>query len=189
MSKDKRRTHSTIDLLPKELQRIITCMVVDNAWPSDWLGETKGKPTYDDIVEYCRLSGHTVSRSAIGRHAKQLRTLSRMKTMGLITREAMDNLTEEKTSQTQKAVAEMITAIIIETIADNDSFTAKDITNLAKAIKDCTAVAIQSDKYTRGQIEKKIEAAEKEVTEIGKRKKIAPETLQAIKEQIYGIRS
>lgn len=156
-----RRTHSSIDKLPQGLQQTLTRMVCDNEWPDDFKGPRshEGNPRYDDMVAYCGQKGHRISASAIGRFGMRMRTLSRMKNAGLITREVMADLNDERASQTQKAVAEMITATMIEFVSDNENFTAKQIRDIAKAVKDCTAVAISSDKYVREQLGKKVKAA------------------------------
>jgi len=158
----KRRTHSTIDTLPAALRETLTAMLVDNQWPEDFLNRdllTAGNPRYEDLVEYCRQRGHVVSLSSVGRWAMRLRTIARMKQAGLITREIMQDLNNEKASQTQKAAAEMITAVAIEYVSEHESFGADEIRDVAKAMKDCAAVAINSDKYVREQISAKVKAA------------------------------
>lgn len=158
----KRRTHSTIDTLPAALRDTLTDMLVDNQWPEDFLNRdilTAGNPRYEDLVEYCRQKGYVVSSSSVGRWAMRLRTIARMKQAGLITREVMKDISEEKASQTQKAVAEMITAVAIEFVSDHDALDAEQIRDVAKAMKDCTAIAISSDKYVREQIGQKVKAA------------------------------
>ena len=106
----KRRTHSVIDRLPEDLRDVLMRMAVDNVWPDDWLGPTKGKPTYDDMVLYCSTQDCVVSRSAIGRWAKRMQVYERMKTAGAIARDVMKGLSDENATQTQKAAAEIITA-------------------------------------------------------------------------------
>ncbi|MGD0077045.1 MAG: phage protein Gp27 family protein [Sedimentisphaerales bacterium] len=155
----QRRTHSSLDKLPASLKDELIRMLVDNEYPIEFAGDKTGKPKYEDIVAYCKQRGHIVSRSAVGRFGMTMRTISRMKQAGLITREVMKGLTDEKASATQKAVAEMVTAVGIEFISSNETFTAKEISEVAKAIKDCAAVAIASDKYTREQLTKKVAAA------------------------------
>lgn len=157
----KRRSHSSIDSLPKTLRDALTRMLVDSEYPDDFKGNRKGKPEYKDLVSYCAQHGHKVSLSAIGRFGMRMRTLSRMKQAGVISRQVMEGLTDEKASTTQKAVAEMITAITIEFVSSNDDFTTKQIAEVAKAMKDCTAIAIKSDEYTRTRVTKKVEAAAK----------------------------
>lgn len=186
MGKDH-RVHSTIDQLPDDLRDALTRMIVDNQWPADFPKHIKGKPRYDDLVEYCKLKGRQVSRSAAARFGMRMRTLTRMKNAGLIVRDVMANLDAEKASATQKAVAEMITAQTIEFIADNENLDAKEILNIARAIKDCTQVSINADKYIREQLTKKVEEANKAITDIARKKKIDPEVLKQIREQVYGI--
>ena len=194
----KRRTHSSIDRLPRALKDTLTRMLVDNEWPEDFPAnkgfgfqggteQASGSPRYEDLVVYCAHKGHKVSLSAVGRFGMRMRTLARMKQAGAITREVMADLSDEQASQTQKAVADMITAVTIEFVSEKENFSATDIRDVAKAMKDCTAIAIHSDKYVREQIEKKAAEADKQITAIAGKKKIDPETLKAIREQVYGI--
>jgi len=156
-----RRTHSSIDKLPGDLRDALMRMIVDGCWPADMkpTDDYDGKPRYEDMVAYCTLHGCVVSSSSIGRWAARLRTITRMRQAGIITRDVMKDLTDEKASATQKAVAEMITAVTVEFISKQDDYSAKEICDVAKAMKDCTAIAINSDKYTREQYAKKIAVA------------------------------
>jgi len=185
MSKD-RRTHSTIDKLPAGLRETLIRMIVDNEWPADYPGVRDGTPTYEDLVSYCVCQGHSVSLSAIGRFGMRMRTLARMKNAGVIVRDVMKDLTAEKASATQKAVSEIITAQIIE-FASEQNLTAKEIQNIARAVKDCTQVSINADKYICEQIAKKAKEADRQITTLAKKKKISPEVLKQIREQVYGI--
>lgn len=184
----KRRTHSTIDKLPKPLRQTLTAMAVDNLWPDSFprISDTPGTPTYDDMVAFCKHKGFDVSRSAVGRFAKQLQVFERMKTAGVIARDVMTGLTDEDATKTQKAAAEIITAQIID-LASSEDMSAKDIKNIATAIRDCTQVAMKADTYIREQTKEKVKKAEKQITAIAKKKKIDPETLKAIRQQVYGI--
>lgn len=179
MSKD-RRTHSTIDKLPAKLRDVLIRMLVDDVWPADFMGEPKGKPRYEDLVLYCNQKGFTVSESAIGRFGMRMRTLASMKNAGVIARDVMKDLTAEKASATQKAVAEIITAKIIE-FASEQNLTAKEIQNIARAVKDCTRVSIDADKYIREQLTEKIKAAakstKKKLTKAGVNRKIVQEII------------
>jgi hypothetical protein len=185
---NNRRTHSVLDQLPAALRVTITSMVTDDQWPADFKGQRyDGRPRYEDVVAYCRQFGFEVSKSAVGRWAKRLRMLSKMKTAGMIARDVMSDLTAEKASATQKAAAEMITAHIIEFAAENADLSSRQIKEVAQAVRECTAVSINADKYIHDQLNAKAQKAEQEISKIAKKKKIDPETLKAIREQIYGI--
>lgn len=155
----QRRTHSSLDKLPVSLRDDLIRMLVDNEYPIEFQGDKSGKPKYEDLVAYCIQRGHKVSLSAVGRFAMRMRTISRMKQAGVITREVMKDLTNEKASATQKAVAEMITAVGIEFISSREDFEADEIRDISKAIKDCAAVAINADKYIREQLTAKVKTA------------------------------
>jgi len=195
----RRRTHSSIDKLPAKLRDALTRMLVDNEWPDDFplkaaFGfkgtDTKttmiGTPRYEDLVTYCKHKGFTVSLSAIGRFGMRMRNLARMKNAGVIVRDVMADLTAEKASATQKAVAEIITAQVIE-FASESNLSAKEIQNVARAVRDCTAVSINADKYIRDQIKEKAARADKAISTLAKKKKIGPDVLKKIREEIYGI--
>jgi len=157
-----RRVHNSIDRLPADLRDILTRMVVDNEWPADYPGEHhEGNPRYEDIVFYCNIKGFAVSKSAIGRFGMQMRTISRMKSAGLMARETMANLTNENASKTQKAAAEMATALALEFMASHDDFTSKQLKEVSQAIRDQAAVSIKADQYIREQLKEKIATAAK----------------------------
>ena len=185
-----RRVHTSIDLLPTDLRSTLTAMVVDAQWPEDWpadtLGETQGKPIYLDLVHYAAHKGHTLSLSAVGRWAKTLLVFEKFKTTGAIAREICKGMSDEKASATQKAAAEIITAQVID-LASGEDLTSKQIREVATAIRDCTSVAMQADQYIRKQLAEKAKTADVAIAAIVKKKRIDPETLKLIREQIYGI--
>ncbi|MCK4958946.1 MAG: DUF3486 family protein [Planctomycetes bacterium] len=184
---DKRRVHSSIDRLPAHLQDSLRRMIVDNEYPYDFAGQQDGTPRYEDLVDYCRHQGHKISPSAIGRYGKRMRTLARMKQAGMITREVMSDLTEEKASQTQKAVAEMITAVVIDYVSGTDNITPKQIKDLACTVKDCTAIAIKSDQYVREQLETKAEVAAESTKEKLKKAGVDNKLIQEIVDEHLGV--
>jgi len=172
-------------------------MIVDNEWPADFPkraafgfkgeeSELTGNPRYEDLVAYCQFKGHKISLSAIGRFGMRMRNFARMKNAGVIVRDVTKDLTAENASATQKAVAEIITAQIIEAAVE-EKLTSKEIMNLARAVKDCTIVSINADKYIREQLTVKVKAAEQKINEIGTKKNIDPEVLKKIREEVYGI--
>lgn len=183
----KRRTHSLVDKLPAALRDAVTRMLVDNEWPADFPTDHTGTPKHEDCVLYCVTQGYALSMSSIGRYAARMKLLARMKQAGVIVRDVMKDLTREKASETQKAVAEMITAQTIDFISSQDGISAKEIMEVSRAIKDCTQVSINADKYIREQLGQKAEAAVEKIVEIGKKKNLDSRTLKMIREQIYGI--
>ena len=152
----------------------------------NFTGKKGGKPRYIDLERYCKQQGHIVSKSAVGRFGKRMRILAKMKETGLIVRSVMEGLSEENTSQTQKAVAELLTARAIELAAADKGMSAKQLKETAQAIRDCANISIKADQYRQQQIRQKAAEATKNIESLGK-KKISPETLKMIREQIYGI--
>ncbi len=157
----KRRSHSSIDNLPEPLRDTLTRMVIDGLWPDDCPGDHEGKPTYDNMVEYCVLQGRSVSSSAMGRWAKGLRVIEKMTTAGLIVRKTMGNMTGEDAPKTQKAAAEYMGAIILDFMVSREDYTSKQIKEVSQAIRDCAQVSINADKYIRQAIAEKVAKAAK----------------------------
>ncbi len=187
MFESKRRTHSTIDLLPKELVDALRGMVVDNEWPDDYQGEKIGKPSYADMQRYVAQKGGAISVAAIGRFARRMRTISQMSAAALQVRDVMNSLSGEKVSATQKAAAEMLTAHILEYLTGNSELTSEDIRDVALALKTSTSVVLKADEYMRLRLAEKSAAMKHDVGAIKPKKMISRETLQTIREQVYGI--
>ncbi|HAL45478.1 MAG TPA: hypothetical protein DCP47_06150 [Phycisphaerales bacterium] len=181
-----RRTHSSIDTLPAALQKALEAMLVDNQWPADYAAKKTGKPKYGDLERYCRQHNFEISKSAIGRFGLRMRTLAKMKEAGLIVRSVFDGLDAEHASQTQKAVAELLTARAIELAAEK-SLNSKQIREVAGAMRDCAGVSIKADTHRQAQQKKKADEAAKNIEALADKKQISPETLKIIREQIYGI--
>jgi len=162
-------------------------MVVDGFWPDDYPGEKEGTPTYDNMVEFCIFQGHSVSRSAVHRWAKGLLVMERMATAGLIARKTMANMTGEDAPKTQKAAAEMMTAVLLDFMVSNEKISSKQINEVSQAIRNCAQVSINADKYIRTQIAEKVKAADAKIKTIATKKKIDPDVLKQIREEVYGI--
>lgn len=187
MTTQYRRVHCSIDRLPADLVKTIIGMALDNVWPKDYEGEKIGKPRYEDMANYVQQKGFTINVYAIGRYCRRLGYLARMKEAGALVRDAMNNLSDEKASATQKAAAEILTAHVLEFLIKEDGLDSEQILNVSRAIKDSTWVVLAADKYIREQLQKKIQATKKDIAKVGKGGVIAPEVLKAIREQVYGI--
>lgn len=176
-----RRAHSSLDRLPAYLRQTLTAMVVDNAWPPDFAGKRGGKPRFEDIVAYCLQKGSKISKSAVGRFAEHLKTISLMKSAGLIARQTMAGLTAENAPKTQKAAAEMATALVLKFMVSDDDFNSKQLKEVSQAIRDLAQVSIKADQYIREQLEKKIAAAakstKKKLTKAGVNRKLVQEII------------
>jgi len=187
MKSPKGRVHSSLDKLPRQLGQAIRRMYVDNEWPADFTGDVSGKPRYVDIVEYCRQRGCQVHISSVGRYCRQLSTLARMKEAGGLVRLAMKSRPNERASDTQRALAELLSAQIIDYLVSTEKLSSGDMKRIAAATKDCSQVAIAADKYIREQIKTDLDAAKKDIAVIGRKKQIDAEALRVIREQVYGI--
>lgn len=182
-----RKTHSTIDLLSDVVRNAVTLMIVDNTWPDDYKGQKIGKPQYAHMAEYVHQKGEKISVAAIGRYARKLRVLSQMKNAATIARDIMENVDGAEVSATQKAAAEMLTALQLEFMVSNQNLDSKEIRDVSAAMKNCTTVVLAADKYIRERLSEKVKEAKKEIGKIRPGTKISPDVLRAIREQVYGI--
>lgn len=188
MDKGKKfRVHSTVDRIPRELRRALVSMIVDDVWPDDCPRTRRGKLRYEDMAKYLKEQGHPIHKASIGRLARRIQTQARMKDAGRTVRDVMNNLDKENASETQKATAEMITAVIIENLVSGEEPTIEDIKSLSKAVKDCAWVSMKADEYIRQRIADRVREADKNIGVIAKKKCMDPETLRIIREQVYGI--
>lgn len=162
-------------------------MYIDNKWPADYQGPKNGKPRYEDMVEYCRQRGFTVHMSSIGRHCRRLKVYNKMKEASLTVRQAMKGYDGAQASVTQKAGAELLTALIIEHLTAKETFTVKEWKQLSDAISDCNQVVLAHEKYIKELARKQIKTDLQKVKGLHSRKQIDPETLKTIREQVYGI--
>jgi len=176
----ERRTHSTLDRLPADLRQTITEMLVDNLWPADAYHITEGNPRYEDVAAYCAAKGFTISESAVGRFGIRMRNLATLKQAGIIVRDVMSDMTAEKATELQKATSQIITAKVIE-FASEGKLKAKEIANIAQAVKNCTRVSIDADKYIAAQVKEKsriaAESTRKKLTKAGVNKKLIQEII------------
>ncbi len=177
----KRRTHSTIDRLPPGLHQTITEMLVDNFWPSDFdHSKNKGNPRYEDVAAYCEARGFVISASAVGRFGMRMRNLATLKQAGIIVKDVMSDMTAEKATELQKATSQIITAKVIE-FAVEGKLKAKELANIAQAVKNCTKVSIDADRYIAAQLEEKAarsaKSTRKKLTKAGVNKKLIQEII------------
>jgi hypothetical protein len=71
-SSAKRRIHSSIDKLPRELVSAVNAMIIGERWPADLKNHYNGKPRYKDIIDYCKGKGYKITNSALGRYALKI---------------------------------------------------------------------------------------------------------------------
>jgi len=181
-----RRTHSSIDKLPAALQKALEAMLVDNVWPDDFEGKRTGKPKYSDLENYCKQKNFAVSKSAIGRFGMRMRVLAKMKEAGLIVRSVMEGLDAENASQTQKAVAELLTARAIE-IAAEKNLNPKQLRDMSTAMRDCAGVSIKADQYRQQQLKQNLDKANKNTTEKLVKAGVDRKKIQEIIDEYLGV--
>lgn len=161
-------------------------MLLEEQWPTDFAPGHDGKPRYEDVAAYCQAKGVEISPASLCRWYKRRQAVRLLQDKAEIVKNTMHELTDQNASETQKAAVELITAQAFNAVLDGD-LNPKQIGDLARAIKDCASVAIQADRYIRDRIAEKAKAADVAITDLAARKKLDPETLKTIREQVYGI--
>ena len=184
-----RRTHSSIDRLPRDLHEMLVRMLVDNIWPGDMLSrpdDYDGKPRYEDCVAYCAEKGFSISPTAMGRFGMRMRTHAMMKTAGLIAIETMADMNDEDSPEIIKAAAKMMTALTLQYMVEHPDSSPKQLRDVSQAISSCANVAIKAQQHLTDTIKEKAKKADKQITKLIK-KKIDKQTLKQIREEIYGL--
>ena len=170
---------SSIDRLPSEIRKKI--------------GELRdnGK-TIDEILEKLRELDVGISRSALGRHCKQIEEVAKSIKQSRIVAEALaKNLGDENDNKVSKVNIELLHSLILKMMVNQDGETitldAKDAFFMSSSLQKLVQASKQ-DLERELQIKKEItDKAVKAVDKAGKSKGISAENLEFIKREIFGV--
>lgn len=151
----------------------------------------EGRATIDDLVALIAAHGAEISRSAVGRYHKDFSdSLKRYREAQEVAGRWVAQFKADPDGDLGRLLAEMLKTLAFTSMADRESADAKDIHFLARAIKDLVAVdqvkhRIEAElrERTKARADKAVQAIE---AEAGARR-ISPEALARIREQVYGI--
>ena len=161
--------------MPKELREAVDKRILAGA-------------TYQEIADYINDMGHEISRSSVNRYGKAF--LAKMEKLNLFREQAksiVEQAGDRPALELTEATTQMATQVIMEHLLETDSLKgakAKDIL-MAAAMLERSAVAREKLKM---ETRKKAQAAVKNIEEkVRARKSLDAETLNIIKEEVYGI--
>lgn len=151
----------------------------------------EGRATVDDLVALIAAHGARASRSAVGRYRKDFEdSLVRYREAQEVAGRWVAQFQADPDGDVGRLLAEMLKTLAFTSMADKSSANAKDIHYLARAIRDLVSVD-----QVKARVEAELRAATKEradaavaaiEAEAGARR-ISPEALARIREQVYGI--
>ena len=162
---------------------------------------TEGKWTIDEIVDYLSEAGHPKSRSAIGRHKKNLdRVASKLRESREVTEALVKELGPDVTESKQgRLLTEILRTLVfkmaVPALEDGDdapAFDPQDFFFLGKTLKELAqANRLDQDfeEKVRAAAEKKTKAAAAAAVEkIATEKGLSRKTVQDIKAQVLGVK-
>lgn len=171
--------NSSIDRLPIEVREKIGQL------------RRNGK-TIDEILEKLKELDVEVSRSALGRHCKQVEEVAKSIKQSRIVAEALvSNLGEESENKVSRVNIELMHSLILKMMINNEGETitmdSKDAFFMASSLQKLVQASKQ-DLERELQIRKEIsEKATKAIDKVGKKQGLSQESLDFIKAEIFGV--
>jgi hypothetical protein len=149
------------------------------------------RATIDELVAMIAAHGGAVSRSAVGRYAKDYtESLARYREAQEVAGRWVEQFRAAPDSDVGRLLAEMLKTLAFSSLAERSSADARDIGLLARAIRDLASVdqvkaRVEAEVTARAQ--ERAAAAVAAIEGEAERRRISPEALAAIREQVYGI--
>lgn len=171
--------NSSIDRLPSEIREKIGQL------------RQAGK-TIDEILEKLKELDVDVSRSALGRHCKQLEEVSKSIRQSRIVAEALaKNFGDEGENKVSQVNIELMHSLILKMMVNNDGETitmdSKDAFFMASSLQKLVQASKQNVENVIQLRKEFAEKAAQAVEKAGKKKGISTENLDFIKREIFGI--
>ena len=171
---------STVATLPDELRSKLEAELIRRGF-SDYSGVT------DWFNELLKDEGYVVSRSAVYRHGSKFE--DRLNALKIATDQAkvIAKASEDDAGALNDALIRLVQTKMFEVLIDLDADD-KNLSKIGQAIAKLSQAAVRQKKWQQEMGEKiRKEALEEAAEKVGKNKNIAPETLKAIREDIYGL--
>jgi hypothetical protein len=176
-----RRRHSKIAReLPPELVDALNAKLVEGH-------------TYEEIVDWLKGMGHTVSRSGVGRYAKDFLTrLEKLKNCRDQAKAIIDDATDQPQTAMAEAASQIAFQLIMEALLEaGDKGAAgldKRITEAMKALAQLERSGVDREKLKQ-QVREKAKKVAEDVEKRAAAAGLDPEVVKYIREQIYGLAS
>jgi hypothetical protein len=173
---DKKRSHSKVTtLLPKALREAVDKQILAGV-------------TYQEIADYLNGMGHEVSRSSVNRYGKAF--LSRMEKLKLFQEQAksiVEQTGDRPALEVAEATSQMAIQVIMESVLEMENLKGAKATEIFKSLALLERSAVAREKL-KLETRKKADDAVKNIEDKARAlKNLDNETLNFIKEQIYGI--
>jgi len=173
------RSKSNILKLPEPIAREIDRMLIE-------VGE--GRKTYEQIVEWAADQGCRTSTSALSRYFKYVQALEKGKRVSQQVKAILDETDKNSPLELEEGVSKLGATVMMEVFQEAMSADSIDIDRIGRPMGDFAR--LQSSTVQREKLKEAFsQKAKKAVKNIEKqtKKKLDPETLKIIKEQVYGI--
>lgn len=147
---------------------------------------TPGK-TYQDIVDFIREQGYSISHSSIGRYGKDF--LSKLEDIRRVRDQAaaiVDEIGDKPATEMAEAANQIAVQLIMETLMEVDSLKDEKLTEVLVALSRLERSGIAREKL-KMDYQKRITETAKSVTDKLVKKKIDPEVISMIETEILGL--
>jgi Protein of unknown function (DUF3486) len=164
---------SSVDLLPEETKAELNKRLVQSAFSG-----------YESLAAWLETQGFKISKSSVHRYGSKLE--EQMESIAQTTEAAkylIESIPDDEGS-VNEALLRLATDKLFKFFRDTELTEPKDIANLVRSVGDITRGSISSKKY-RAEFKEKIAAKFVELEKPSRN--LDSQTLQVIKEQIYGL--
>jgi hypothetical protein len=172
----QKRGHSKVaQQLPKELREAVDKRILAGM-------------TYQEIADYINGMGHEISRSSVNRYGKAF--LSRMEKLKLFQEQAksiVEQAGDRPALEVVEATSQMAVQAIMEHVMQMDGLKGAKATEIFKSLALLERSAVAREKLKADTRRKAAEAVKNIEDKASALKNLDAETLNFIKEQIYGI--
>lgn len=171
-----RRSKSRLLKLPKEILEQINQMLV---------GVGEDRRTYQEIADWLNELGFQTSKSAIDRYAKYFYALEKVKFVGEQAKTIIEAAGEDPL-KIEEATAKLGAVVMMEVFQEAMRGDMIDVKHIGRLMGDFAR--LQKSSVDREKLKAIILAKiEKATAKMAKKKKLDPETLRIIREEIYGL--
>lgn len=169
MNREVIRRRSKIDTeLPPEVRREVDRLLVEDA-------------TYEEIAAYLAAKGYEISKSAVGRYGKEFLRL--VQNVRMMEAKAQTLVGEEDNLALEEASTKLLLHQVLDGVM-NKTIDVKDMPRILSDVAKLQSSAVGREKFKadfRAKADKAMEKIEKKASGI------TPETLNIIREEIYGL--
>jgi len=170
------RSKSRLLKLPKEILAQVNEMLVE-------VGE--GRKTYEEIAEWVKGQGHQTSTSGIYRYAKHFFALEKVRFVGEQAKTIIEAAGQDPL-KIEEATSKLGAVVMMEVLQEAMQGDRIDVKHIGRLIGDFAR--LQKSSVDRERLKKSVmENIEQATEKVARKKKLDPETLRIIREEVYGL--